>query len=428
MDHPEIASEASERWDWEKGKRTVVPSVAPKEKYFWQEEPCVSLDGETFAAVVRLEDETFTARVNDNEWENSFDKVWLPRFAPDGRLACLVMADDEWTLAVDGVPWEARFDFIWSTLFGSGGQIYAAIQKDMTYGMVRDGEPWEELFENANEFSLRSDGKKSAAVVQVQSLKQADIEGFRSGIFSLAVDGARAWDSSYMNLWTPVFDSRGGERIACQARLTPFEYTIIVNDEPWPTTYNCVWTPAFDPATGALAAPVRVGGRWGMCIDAALQWAPRYYQCWQQQWSPDGKRLWAIVAPEFGKFTVACNDQPWGETFPVVSNLTLSPDGARAAALACRSNAEFRVVVDGKPWQGSWDMAWQPAFSPDGAHVAALVRNGENHTYLVNNTPVGESFTRAWEPVFSPDSGNVLLRGIQNNALVRMVLPIKDIF
>lgn len=428
MDRSETVTEISQGWDWEKGKRTVIPSIAPKEAYFWQEEPCVSPDGETFAAIVRLEDKSFTARVNDKEWEESFEKIWLPRFAPDGRLTCLVMSDDEWTLAVDGSPWEERFSFIWGTMFGSGGQIYAAIQQDMTYGMARDGEPWEELFENANEFSLRPDGKKSAAVVQVHSLKQADLEGFRSGIFSLAIDGGRAWDTSFMNLWSPVFDVRGGERVACQARLNAFEYTVVVNGEPWPTTYNCVWAPAFDPATGALAVPVRVSGRWGMCIDAALQWAPRYYQCWEQQWSADGKRLWAIVAPEFGKFTVACNDQPWGETFPVVTELTLSPNGMNAAALACHSNTDYRVVVDGKAWQGAWDMAWKPVFSPDGAHVAALVRNGENYTYLVNNTPVGEVFTRAWEPVFSPNSGNVLLRGIQNNALVRMVLPIKDIF
>lgn len=419
---------ALEGWDWEKGKRTILSSVSPKDSYFWQEEPHVSPDGETFAAVVRLDDESFTMRVNDEEWEESYEKAWLPRFAPDGRLTCLVMADDEWTVSVDGTPWENRFGFIWNSMFGTGGQIYAAIQQDMRYGMVADGEPWEELFENANEFALRADGKKSAAVVQVKSLKQADLEGFRSNIFTLAVDGARAWDTEFMNLWTPVFDERGGERVACQARLTPFEYTIVVNGEAWPASYNCVWAPAFDPATGALAAPVRQGGRWGMAVDAAIHWTPRYYQCWEQQWSRDGKHLWAVVAPEFGKFTVACNDRAWNSTFPVVSDLCLSPDGGRAAALACHINKDYRVIVDDSVWQGVWDMAWKPVFSPDGAHVAALVQSGESFTYLVDNKPVGESFSRAWPPFFSPYSGSVLLRGIQNNKLVRMVLRLKDIF
>jgi len=417
----------SEGWDWEKGKRTIIPSIAPKDTYLWQEEPQISPDGETFAAVVRLEDESFTMRVNDTEWEESHEKAWFPRFAPDGRLTCLVMSDDEWTVSVDGTPWEERFGFIWGTQFGAGGQIYASIQQDMRYGMAMDGSPWEELFENANEFALSGDGKKSAAVVQVKSLKSADLEGFRSGIFSLAVDGGRAWDTEFMNLWTPVFDESGGERVACQARLNYFEYTIAVNGAPWPVAYNCVWAPAFNPATGTLAAPFRQGGRWGMAVDAVVQWAPRYFQCWEQQWSRDGKKLWAVVAPEYGKFTVACNDNPWTVSFPVVNDLVLSPAGDRAAALACHINADYRVVVDGAVWQGLWDMAWKPVFSPDGRHVAALVQSKDSFTYQVNNKLVGESFEWARPPYFSPDSASVLLRGIQGGKLVRVVLPLKDI-
>lgn len=427
MEPADSGSGGRHTWDWDKGKRTVLPSVEAKEGWLWQEEPCISPDGERLAAIIRRDDESFSLRVNDEEWEESFEKVWLPRYAPDGRLTALVMQDDEWTLAVDGEPWEERFAFIWGTMFGKGGQICAAIQQDMAYGLCIDGVPWENLYENANQFSLRHDGKQSAAVTQVNSLKQADLEGFFNGVYTVAVD-SEAWDVSFMNVWTPVFDLRGGERVAAQARLNHYEYTIVVNGEPWPATYNCVWAPAFDPATGAIAAPVRVSGKWGMAVDAALAWRPTYYQCWEQQWSGDGKRLWAIVAPEYGKFTVACNNTPWSATFPVVSELTLSPSGDRAAALACHANDNFRIVVDGTAWQGPWDMAWQPVFSPNGEHVAALVRSkGGNMTYLVDNKPVGESFSRAWPPVFSPDSGSVLLRGIQNKALVRIVLRLQDI-
>ena len=414
-------------WDWEKGIRTVLSSIAPKEEYLWQEEPYVSPDGETFAAVVRLNDETFTLRTNETEWDDSFEKVWRSRFSPDGRLTALVMAEDEWTLAVDGVPWEERFAFIWGSMFGGNGQIYAAIQQDMQYGLCADGVPWGNLYENANEFALRGDGKRSAAVVQVKSLKQADIVGFRGGVYTVAVDG-EAWDASFMNVWTPVFDNRGGERVAAQVRLNAHEYSIVINGELWPSVYSCIWQPAFDPATGALAVPVRQGGRWGMAIDAAMQWNPIYYQCWEQQWSPDGKHLWAVVAPEYGKFTVACDNKPWKETFAVVGELTLSPDGTRGAALACHANSNYQIVVDGLVWQGPWDMAWRPVFSPDGRHVAALVEGNKSKTYLVDNHPVGHSFTEAWPPVFSPDSSSVLLRGIKNNALVRVVMPLKDIF
>jgi hypothetical protein len=429
MNYPEITPEMTAQWDWEKGKRTVVASLAPAKGCAWQEEPRVSPDGEHFAAVLRLEDDSMTVRVDDDRWDVNFEKAWFPRYAPDGRLTCLVMADDEWTVAVDGEPWEERFSFAWGTRFGKRGQIYVSIQQDMRYGFAKDGEPWEELFENATEFSLRGDGKKSAAVVQVRSLKQADLAGFRSGVFSLAVDGQRAWDDAYMNLWTPVFDGRGGERVACQARLTAFDYTIVVNNEPWPAVFACVWEPAFDPATGALAAPVRQSGRWGMAVDGAMFWPARYFQCWQQQWSRDGKHLWAIGAPEYGKFTVLRDDKAWPCAYPVVSDLVLSPQGDRAAALACHANTDYLVLVDGKAWQGPWDMAWKPVFSPDGRNVAVLVRNGaKNHSYLVNNLPVGESFSLAWPPLFSPDSRKVLLRGVQNNALVRLVMQIDDIF
>lgn len=414
-------------WDWEKGKRTVLSSVGRKPGWLWQEESYASPDGERLAAVIRKEDESFTLRVNDDEWPESFEKAWLPRFAPDGRLTALVMADDEWTLAVDGEPWEERFDFIWGTMFGKGGQIYAAIQRDMRYGLCADGVPWENLYENATDFSLRHDGKKSAAVTQVKPLKQADLEGFRGGVYTVSVD-SQAWDVSFMNVWTPVFGLRGGGRVAAQVRLNAAEYTIVVNGEPWPTKFGCVWAPAFDPASGAIAAPARTGGRWGMAIDGGYAWDPVYYQCWQQQWSRDGKHLWAVVAPEYGKFTVAKDNAPWKAVFPVVSELTLSPSGERAAVLACRANDDFRVAVDGKVWQEPWDMAWRPVFSPDSEHVAALVRGKSgNMTYLVDNKPVGESFSRAWPPVFSHDSQSVLLKGVQNDAFVRIVLRLNDI-
>lgn len=422
-----VVTANSEQWDWEKGKRTVIASVAPLPDCQWQEEPYVSPDGESFSAIVRREDESFTLRVNNDTWTESFEKAWLPRFSPDGRLTALVMNDDEWTLAVDGVPWESRFDFIWGTLFGNGGQIYASVQQGMEYGLCADGEAWDTLYENATDFSLRDDGRKSAAVVQVKSLKQADLAGFRSGVYSVAVDG-EAWDASFVNVWAPVFDFRGGDRVAAQVRLNAYEYTVAINGEPWPSTFNCIWAPSFDPATGAVAAPVRRQGRWGMAIEAALDWKPVYYQCWDQKWSPDGKRLWAVVAPDFGKFTVASNNLPWKKTFPAITDLTLSPDGRRAAALASHINSDYRVVVDGTVWQGSWDMAWKPVFSPDGGHVAALVRGpGGNMTYLVDDRPTGESFSRAWPPVFSPDNRYLLLRGIQNNALVRVVIALSDI-
>ncbi|MDL2216458.1 hypothetical protein LJB81_01835 [Desulfovibrio sp. OttesenSCG-928-M14] len=262
MERSDTEAGGRHAWDWEKGKRTVLPNTDAKNSWLWQEEPCVSPDGEQLAAIIRREDESFSLRVNDEEWEESFEKAWLPGFAPDGRMTALVMQDDEWTLAVDGEAWEERFAFIWGTMFGAGGQICAAIQQDMRYGLCVDGVPWDTLYENANQFCLSRDGKQSAAVTQVKSLKQADLEGFRSGIYTVAVD-SEAWDASFVNVWTPVFDRSNGERVAAQVRLNAYEYSIVVNGEPWPVTYNCVWAPTFNPATGAIAAPVRAGGALG---------------------------------------------------------------------------------------------------------------------------------------------------------------------
>ena len=50
--------------------------------------------------------------------------------------------------------------------------------------------------------------------------------------------------------------------------------------------------------------------------------------------SPDGEKIAAIVAPKFGKWTIAVNGQPWPVTFKtMVTDVLFSPDGNRVAAL-----------------------------------------------------------------------------------------------
>ena len=38
-------------------------------------------------------------------------------------------------------------------------------------------------------------------------------------------------------------------------------------------------------------------------------------QIWHQMFSPDGSRLAAIVAPKYGRWTVAVDGEPWPATF-----------------------------------------------------------------------------------------------------------------
>ena len=88
--------------------------------------------------------------------------------------------------------------------------------------------------------------QQTAATVQVEARKEADVAGFFEGVWSLAVDG-KAWDKRFINVWNPVF-SADGKAVAAEIRTDICDYSIAVNDEPWPSRYGCVWAPVFHPA------------------------------------------------------------------------------------------------------------------------------------------------------------------------------------
>lgn len=413
----------SESWDWEKGERVVVESMALMDGHQWQEEIHVSPDGETAAAIVCVDDGVFGLRMNDTVHDNTFDKAWKPGFTPDGRFCAFVQQDEEWTLAENGEPWDERYGFIWNPCFSTdGATIATAVQQDMQYGMSVNGTAWETLFESASGFTLSTNGKRTAAVVQTRSLGQADLLTFREGIFTVAVDGV-PWENTFMNVWDPVF-SPYAHRVAAQVRLTLYDYTIAVDGTPWPMHFQCVWDPCFHPNSSMVAAPVRQAGKWGIAEDGNMLWKPRYFNCWHLQYSPDGSRLFAIVAPEYGKFTVAVDEKTWSVTAPVVTDLVLSPDGTRAAALGNNDNKAWHIMVDGKIWHGRYDMAWKPVFSADGRQVATRVRAGDRYAIVVNDRTMGGEFDKAWDPVFSPDGTKVLIRAMRNHTLLRIVADV----
>jgi hypothetical protein len=230
-----------------------------------------------------------------------------------------------------------------------------------------------------------------------------------------------------MNVWTPAFDPLG-KRVAVQVRTSLYDYSIAVDGQKWAGNYACVWEPRFNPATGKVVAPVRLKGLWGMAQDGQLIWEPRFVQCWHQVISQDGKNIAAIVAPEFGDFTVAVNGKPWGIKFPVVTDLVTGrdggPDGVRVAALGCVENRDWQVLVDGEAWAGTWDMAWKPVISPAGGHVAAKVAKGKRQTIVVNGRPYSREFDQVFEPTFSPDGKKLLIRGIDKGSVVRIVADV----
>ncbi|SPF44059.1 WD40-like beta Propeller containing protein (fragment) [Syntrophobacter sp. SbD1] len=138
----------SGNWDWQTGKRIIAEFDSWKEKFPQVDEPYASPDGEIIAAAVRTEDDSMNVCANGEIWENGFDRIWYPRFAPDNRLTCLVSESGEWTVAVDGEPWEERFEFVWNTQFGADGKtiVASAVHSEKRYVALCNGVSWENGF------------------------------------------------------------------------------------------------------------------------------------------------------------------------------------------------------------------------------------------------------------------------------------------
>ena len=410
-------------WDWEPGQKTVVKSLSPLEGHGWQEEPYVSPDGETVAAIVQVDEGEFSFRINDSVWNNTFEKIWSPRFSPDSRLTAMCQQDMEWVMVVDGALMGETTDYAWDAKFSEDGSVIAHMYKGMEqYGVAVNGVPWEQLYENVNQYTMTADGAHTAGVAQIESLGQADIDGFKKGVYTVVIDGKR-WAGKYLNVWTPTFDD-AGRRVAAQVRTAVHDYTIAVDDQPWSETFNQVWEPTFHPSGQYVVAPARVAGKWGVAKDGTMAWKPRYAQCLGLTFSEDGNKLWAIVATGYGKFTACCNDAPWNSTWPVVTDLVVAPNGDRAAVLANHLNTNFQIVVDGTAWAGKYDMAWPVVFSDDSRNAATMVEKDGRYTVMVNGKKYERDFDRVWPPIFSEDGTKVLIRALENNSYVRIVAEV----
>ncbi len=415
-------------WDWSPGKREILDTRAKADAFDWVEEYQASPDGENIAAIVKIKDEDealFSVNVNGETWENTYERAWYLRYAPNGKLNVIVSEDMEWTVATDGESWEEHFDFVWDMEFGAGGDVTSvAIQSGGEYGMCLNGTTWETLYENANNFVLSPCGTKSAAVVQTVSVPQADIDTFQKGAYSLAIDG-EAWDKTFVNVWTPRFDAKV-EHVASQIRLTLYDYSIAVDGTPWDKTFQSVWAPVFTPG-GDVVAPVRQGGKWGLAQNGQIIWNPRFFQCWHHQIGQDNT-IWAIVSPEYGRWTLAKNDSPWNSRVGgALFDMIMSPDASRAVAIG-KEGEKYAIMADDQIWSGWYEMAYTPVFSADSKHIAVRVeRPGKRFTVAVDGKAYKEDFDMLWDPIFSPDGTNILLRALQDGKFCRIVVPVNDI-
>ncbi len=406
-------------WDWQTPKKEI-PVKEWQDRFNWIEETHVSPDGEKIASIVNCDEAQFTICVNGDIWDDIFEKAWSLRFMPDGRLAALVSNDEEWTVCLDGISWETRFDYIWDLKVTQDGSfIGIAVQKDMKYGMAVNDTVWNHLYENITGIVL-SDQGTSAAIVQVDPLGQADIDGFGSGIFAVAKDGV-AQSQKFMNIWDLSFDSTG-QQIAYAIRKNRLEYSLVKNNSPWNQTFQSVWKPKFVDKDNSIIAPIRQDGKWGLFKDGTPFWRRKFAQLWKLNVHDHTKKIAAIVSDKFGKWTVLEDEKPWDfYCDTIISDLFYSDSGNQLVAVF-KNKGHWDVAVNGKPWNIKADKLWPPVLSSDNKIFATRMEKKGKYYLVVNGKTYQKPFDMVFEPRISPDNDKILLKSIHNGIYSRQIL------
>lgn len=426
-------------WDFAPGERVVADLGPLKDESLWLEEVHFSPDGEQAACVARTSDEdeaAFVVTKNGEAVSDPFERIWLPKFAPDGRHVAIASDMGEWKLMLEGEASEEGHGYLWDIRFadtGKGSTIACAVQDDMTYAMLVNGQPWETYFENANNFALAADGSKSAAVVQAESWATADIQGFKKGCFSVAVDGT-AWDKNFLNCYSPVF-SPDAKHLACQVRTSLTTYSIAVDGDDWPHAFSGVWEPVFSADGRRVFAPVKTPTGWTLAEDGKACWDGRFQQLWMVTPCADGT-IHAVGSDTFGEWKLVKDGKTYGVGVnKALFDLVVSPDGCRAAVLGKQDDSgnafnpgggTWRVIVDGEMWPGKHPMAFSPVFSADSRHVAARVELQDGrYGLVVDGKPAPDlAFDAMSDPAFSPSGDAVMVAGMQGAVVKRVVLPL----
>jgi hypothetical protein len=182
----------------------------------------------------------------------------------------------------------------------------------------------------------------------------------------------------------------------------------------------------FNPISNSVVAPVRVNGKWSLAEDGRIIWDRRFVQLWHSIYSPDGSKLAAIVAPKYGKWTVAVDGHPWPITFnDMVADAVFSPDSKKIAAVA-KKDACWFVAVDGVVWKSTFDMAWKPVFSSDSNYVALKFEKNGKYGIALNDQLWDGECDEIWDPVFSPAGDTILVRALKDGTYSRHVLSVTD--
>jgi hypothetical protein len=411
--------EEKQSLDWDTDLKEI-PVKEWETRFNWVEEPCISPDGEQIASIVNVDDMVFGVCVNGEVWEGEYEKAWNLRALPNNKFVACICQDEEWTLAVNGKEWTNRYDFIWDLQI-TGSHIGLGFQTDGEYGMVVDDTPWDTVYPNMNGMVLGNAGS-SAAVVQVESMAAADVEAFKRGVFSVALNG-KAFDQTFLNAWDISLDEKS-KILAWSARLTREAYTIVVNGKPWENSFQSVWKPEFADQGDSIVAPVRQGGKWRLFKDDQVFWKTGYEQLWRVKISPENNRIAAIVAPTFGKWTVAQDDRVWPISIDtMIRDLYYSQDGSCLVA-ALKNRGTWTLAVNGNLWDLAADKIFTPCISPDGSIVAVVIERYGSYFMAVNNQVITGAHGFMASPVISPDAQKILVKGIENGIYKRRILSL----
>ena len=292
--------------------------------------------------------------------------------------------------------------------------------------MVRNDVPWDQTFSNLTNPTISPDGSKTSAAVQVVEFAEGEIHKFQEGTYTAAVDG-NSWDCKFVNVWKTAL-SPDGQKVAAEVRLNLYDYTIAVDGRPWEQIYDCVWEPIFHPAENSVVAPVRIDGKWTVARRWRRALAPALRAAYgTSRYSPDGSKLAAIVAPKFGRWTVAVDGKPWPVTFKDMVVDLVSARTAAALPHLPKTMANGAVCADGRKWRHHFSMVWKPVFCPQRQTCRVKVEINGKYSIAVDDTVWGEEFDTVWDPVFSPDGDRVLVRAVRDGKYVRHVIALRDI-
>lgn len=435
-----LDKEEKKEIDWKTQKKVIADIDSWKSKFFEVRQLNVSDDGEKIGAIVLPNETTFAVCINDNLWDEVFDRAWSLKFKED-KAVCLVYTDNAWTVAIDGLLWDEKFDYVWNLqITNNNKNIAVNIKKGDQYGVCLDGKPWQQGFADVRNLFVSPDGTKAAASVAVKALAEADIFGFQKGVWTVAVDG-KPWNTNFVNVWGLAFSS-DSKHVAAETRINLYDYAIVVDENMWHEVFKCVWEPMFHPKENSVIAPVKLAQGWTIAMNGKPIW-DTFVQLWNPRFSNDGRKIAAVVAPEFGKWTIAVDSIPWQKTFnDTVLAPIFSPDGKKVAAIAKESkdqmsmgsslhsikgNDRWTIIVDGVAWDQTFDMIWDPVFSPDSKTIVAKAEINGKYCIVVNGKPGKKFFDALWRPVFSPDGNKLLVRAVTQGKYCRYILNLNEV-